>query len=665
MTPQEALHALEDAVREGDAGAVLRCLTASRQLDLNVPGDQGNSLVHRVVEKATLESALPLLLARGARVNAVNDNGATPLHRAVRAGHEAIATVLIRHRADLEHVNNRGRTPLYLATAEMRQRLEDVASQIEEAAAEEAHGGVAGRARLMASSVPSTSKVPQPTAANSASTTDAVAAAPIALADAPVAMESTTAATLTADGVTTVPTLSAHVPVELIARVVRRELQRLGGGPVDETEDDRMARLRSQIASLMDVLDASGLTWTPAVAAAAVRAALDSRRYCEALGSDLGALLHERVVAELRRVLTSFRRLDVDDAGGSGHGGGGSAAGIWGVTLLPVAMQLTLLLPNAEALARDESKVEAEAAVEAEVAPAPDMAAPAHPLVAIASASAAASAALSSSTPTAEAAQHAARVSRWSERLGVLHSALVREVVLEAITVPPALEACVPALHAEYATLGVGSELAQGATRVVKRFMSTTRPLLLRVDWALAASAPSVAPAASGTYAMGTTATAAPALATSAPPTPPPPCLPPPAAPPCTPPEYWFYKEGDDLLQDVGTTMLLHEMNVAWTVVGKPYFTPVYAVYPLRDLEACGFLECLPDSVPVSTVRRTRCASPRERHVSTRHVSTGDVSIGDATCPCSSPLRALSASTPTTRAHARRRRHAGGLLRVL
>lgn len=71
----------------------------------------------------------------------------------------------------------------------------------------------------------------------------------------------------------------------------------------------------------------------------------------------------------------------------------------------------------------------------------------------------------------------------------------------------------------------------------------------------------------------------------------------------------FFYKEGDDLLQDVGTTMLLHELNVAWAVAGTRFFTPVYAVYPLRGPENAGFLECLPDAQPVSEVRRPAALS--------------------------------------------------------
>jgi hypothetical protein len=66
----------------------------------------------------------------------------------------------------------------------------------------------------------------------------------------------------------------------------------------------------------------------------------------------------------------------------------------------------------------------------------------------------------------------------------------------------------------------------------------------------------------------------------------------------------WFYKEGDDLLQDVATTLLLHEMNVAWAVSGEPFFTPIYSVHPLAHPPLCGFLECLPQAAPVSSVER-------------------------------------------------------------
>ena len=102
MASIAALSELEDAIREGDALAVQRTLTSSKllKIDINTPrADTGNTLLHRAVEKATLEPVISLLLAAGARVNIANNNGATPLHRAVRAGHEAIATILVKHRA--------------------------------------------------------------------------------------------------------------------------------------------------------------------------------------------------------------------------------------------------------------------------------------------------------------------------------------------------------------------------------------------------------------------------------------------------------------------------------------------------------------------------------------------------------------------------------------
>jgi len=115
-------------------------------------------------------------------------------------------------------------------------------------------------------------------------------------------------------------------------------------------------------------------------------------------------------------------------------------------------------------------------------------------------------------------------------------------------------------LHAAYATLEAGgrAEGLHAAIEVLRRMPSKTKPLLLRVEWPGGEQLP----------------------------------------------RRLFYKEGDDLLQDVATSLLLHELNVAWDVGGAGFFTPVYGVYPLAHLAAAGFLECLPDAQPVGRVER-------------------------------------------------------------
>ena len=54
-----------------------------------------------------------LLLNHGASVNAVNNDGVTPLHDAASRGHVDILQVLLNHAASVNAVNNDGVTPLH------------------------------------------------------------------------------------------------------------------------------------------------------------------------------------------------------------------------------------------------------------------------------------------------------------------------------------------------------------------------------------------------------------------------------------------------------------------------------------------------------------------------------------------------------------------------
>ena len=56
-----------------------------------------------------------LLLANGANINAVDDQGETPLHQAARNGHQDVVELLIANGAQIKPLAKDGSTPLYLA----------------------------------------------------------------------------------------------------------------------------------------------------------------------------------------------------------------------------------------------------------------------------------------------------------------------------------------------------------------------------------------------------------------------------------------------------------------------------------------------------------------------------------------------------------------------
>ena len=60
-------------------------------------------------------SAVAMLIATGATLDAQDDDGDTPLHVATRGGHAVIASLLIQATASLNVQNDEGRTPLHLA----------------------------------------------------------------------------------------------------------------------------------------------------------------------------------------------------------------------------------------------------------------------------------------------------------------------------------------------------------------------------------------------------------------------------------------------------------------------------------------------------------------------------------------------------------------------
>lgn len=279
------MSALEDAVRDGDVEACRRGLATAR-IDVNQPRRGGNTLLHRACEKAELESIIPMLLAKGAVINASNDNGATPLHRAISAGHKGIAVLLVKQKADIDQLNQRGRSPLCYAYGELRQQLEEL-SLLEEGAP----GIDRGAARSAVITIP---RGAGRDSSDDGSRTDPVRHAVVPTIPAAVAEPTYTpgSASRTVEPAVDQP-ISAPVPTDLIVSVVQRVLRRLGRGPIEEPEEDRLARLRSHCVTLLGALDECGIEFTLGAAAVAAVTILDSRG--QAGTSELGTILHDRV----------------------------------------------------------------------------------------------------------------------------------------------------------------------------------------------------------------------------------------------------------------------------------------------------------------------------------------------------------------------------------
>jgi hypothetical protein len=99
------------AAQKGDIEAVKQHIAAGT--DVN-PKDSKETPLHKAAYWGRKEIA-ELLIAKGADVNAKEQDGYTPLHWAARNGHKEIAELLIAKGADVNAKADGGRTPLDMA----------------------------------------------------------------------------------------------------------------------------------------------------------------------------------------------------------------------------------------------------------------------------------------------------------------------------------------------------------------------------------------------------------------------------------------------------------------------------------------------------------------------------------------------------------------------
>jgi ankyrin repeat protein len=105
---------LYSAASSGNKDLVEFLLTKGANANGNV-GDDGQTVLHKVIWEFREKDLVELLLAKGANVHAKNRIGFTPLHLAAYEGKKDIAELLLAKGADVNAKSNDGNTPLHTA----------------------------------------------------------------------------------------------------------------------------------------------------------------------------------------------------------------------------------------------------------------------------------------------------------------------------------------------------------------------------------------------------------------------------------------------------------------------------------------------------------------------------------------------------------------------
>ena len=130
---------IHQAAIDGDIEAIKQHTAAGT--DVNAEDDDGWTPMHRAVYYGRKE-IVGLLIANGGDVNATDVGGGTPLHYAIDDGHKEVAELLIIKGADVNAKNVDGETPLDLAKEVSEEAsLEYKAAKKETADLLRKHGG--------------------------------------------------------------------------------------------------------------------------------------------------------------------------------------------------------------------------------------------------------------------------------------------------------------------------------------------------------------------------------------------------------------------------------------------------------------------------------------------------------------------------------------------
>jgi len=116
--PDNSIH---DAANFGNIEAIKQHLAAGK--DVNAKDEYGGTPLHRAVGNLVRKEIVELLIANGADVNAKHDNGATPLHYAVIGDQKEIVELLIAAGANVNVKQKVGGTPLDAAITRSRTEI--------------------------------------------------------------------------------------------------------------------------------------------------------------------------------------------------------------------------------------------------------------------------------------------------------------------------------------------------------------------------------------------------------------------------------------------------------------------------------------------------------------------------------------------------------------